>query len=379
MTRQVRPSTRAKPSSSSAQPTENTKPPPTAYRAASSTVATRAKAATFATSRLDPAAQGKRKREALGEVPRPAPNVSKATAGAGPAGGAKGKEKAKEKFDGIHLDKVVSTTTTVRAPLRPSADTATSIPTSTSTLNTVHQTKTSATSNVSTGIPSHTRRTRSGTTALKEQNKQAQSAKLLDVVREEPEAVNGRNENDMAVDNPVVVPVPAPRRFTAARLAAHNQQNTQATTSRSQAAATRRAPPRHIPKQDIDEAEAGRAFKKRRTSSDTPEEAVQAEVEVQDEVKVEAGEQEADPQGDHWDDLDAEDVDDPLMVSEYVVEIFDYLKRVEVGYLIFINTIRSLYPFLRLSSLGSIYSKRQCRTHRTWNHKRTWRGKCEAS
>ena len=31
-----------------------------------------------------------------------------------------------------------------------------------------------------------------------------------------------------------------------------------------------------------------------------------------------------------WDDLDAEDEDDPLMVSEYVVDIFNYLKKVEV-------------------------------------------------
>ncbi|KAF2120644.1 cyclin-like protein, partial [Lophiotrema nucula] len=31
------------------------------------------------------------------------------------------------------------------------------------------------------------------------------------------------------------------------------------------------------------------------------------------------------------DDLDGEDVDDPLMVSEYVVEIFDYLKELEIS------------------------------------------------
>ena len=30
-----------------------------------------------------------------------------------------------------------------------------------------------------------------------------------------------------------------------------------------------------------------------------------------------------------WDDLDAEDVGDPLMVSDYVVEIFDYMKEIE--------------------------------------------------
>ena len=40
---------------------------------------------------------------------------------------------------------------------------------------------------------------------------------------------------------------------------------------------------------------------------------------------------EADPEGDQWDDLDAEDTDDPLMVSEYVHEIFSYLKEVEVS------------------------------------------------
>lgn len=32
-----------------------------------------------------------------------------------------------------------------------------------------------------------------------------------------------------------------------------------------------------------------------------------------------------------WDDLDADDLDDPVMVSEYVVEIFEYLKVLEVS------------------------------------------------
>ena len=31
-----------------------------------------------------------------------------------------------------------------------------------------------------------------------------------------------------------------------------------------------------------------------------------------------------------YDDLDADDFDDPMMVSEYVLEIFDYLKELEV-------------------------------------------------
>lgn len=31
-----------------------------------------------------------------------------------------------------------------------------------------------------------------------------------------------------------------------------------------------------------------------------------------------------------WDDLDAEDSGDPLMVSDYVIEIFDYMSQLEV-------------------------------------------------
>lgn len=34
-----------------------------------------------------------------------------------------------------------------------------------------------------------------------------------------------------------------------------------------------------------------------------------------------------------WDDLDRDDDDDPLMVSEYVADIFNYLKTVEVSIL----------------------------------------------
>jgi G2/mitotic-specific cyclin 1/2 len=32
-----------------------------------------------------------------------------------------------------------------------------------------------------------------------------------------------------------------------------------------------------------------------------------------------------------WDDLDAEDNGDPLMVSEYIVEIIEYMKKIEVS------------------------------------------------
>ncbi|KAI0055691.1 hypothetical protein BV25DRAFT_1842792 [Artomyces pyxidatus] len=83
--------------------------------------------------------------------------------------------------------------------------------------------------------------------------------------------------------------------------------------------------------------------KKRRTPSATPEEADEG---AQEEVKVEdhpveaaaelerhmadiSHEAEADPEGDDWIDLDAEDVDDPPTVSEFVLDIFEYLKVIE--------------------------------------------------
>ncbi|KAI0284609.1 cyclin-like protein [Russula aff. rugulosa BPL654] len=92
------------------------------------------------------------------------------------------------------------------------------------------------------------------------------------------------------------------------------------------------------------EAEANRVFKKRRTSSEPPEDQKEdskehveagdqvcdiAEKELQKHLQNIGGEVEADPNGPDWEDLDAEDADDPMMVSEYVTEIFDYLKIVE--------------------------------------------------
>jgi len=77
-----------------------------------------------------------------------------------------------------------------------------------------------------------------------------------------------------------------------------------------------------------DDAQEDRAPKKRRTSSDV-DELVQHEAEVAAVLDAD-GVPEADPEGDEWDDLDAEDSKDPLMVSEYVVDIFKYLKQTEV-------------------------------------------------
>ena len=88
------------------------------------------------------------------------------------------------------------------------------------------------------------------------------------------------------------------------------------------------------------------AHKKRRTSSVPPEEdplilehaCSQAEEEdnlarITAEMEAFAAMPEADPESSPWDDLDADDTNDPLMVSEYVQDIFQYLKHVEVRYM----------------------------------------------
>ena len=54
------------------------------------------------------------------------------------------------------------------------------------------------------------------------------------------------------------------------------------------------------------------------------------------EVVIEVDKENVDPLGPfasvEWDDLDAEDAGDPLMVSDYVVEIFEYMNQLEVIY-----------------------------------------------
>ncbi|KAI0634848.1 cyclin-like protein [Trametes polyzona] len=280
---------RAKPpsSQSAADKPENVKPPGLS-RATSSTAATRAKSVGVAAPQVDPAAQGKRKRAALGEVPKPE-NKAKLSIAPGTTD-PKGKERVKEikeKFEGVVL-KQTTTTTTVRRPLRTVVDSTTT-----------------------TTAVAATRRTRSTTTGTSQA--QPSHGKHLEVLRE-------NDEDAMAVDPPHPAPIPSPQRFVAAR-----------EPTRANGAATSRVPRRvsaRSLKQEEDEEEEHRVHKKRRTSSDIPDVAAMHEEEVENAV-IPKEEAEADPEGDQWDDLDAEDADDPLMVSEYVVEIFEYLKEVE--------------------------------------------------
>lgn len=77
--------------------------------------------------------------------------------------------------------------------------------------------------------------------------------------------------------------------------------------------------------------------KRRRTSSEVGDDALLDNI-VEESEPVDAGVEdfarehvdEIVEQDEGWDDLDRDDDDDPLMVSEYVVDIFNYLKSVEV-------------------------------------------------
>ncbi|THH00053.1 hypothetical protein EW026_g2423 [Hermanssonia centrifuga] len=312
--RPARTTTRGKPSS--------TVPPPDSKltgiaRPAASTIATRAKSTTAVSSKVDPAAQGKRKREALGEVPRPPANVVKDVPRDSTTAKGKGKVTAKEAFDGVVVKK--PTTTTARQPLKVVASAS-----KTTTVTTTSRQTRSVTAQ-------HVQEVRVTEAPRSRYHHDHTEPARLHQVREEAELEERVTEGDaMAVDP--VVPVPAPRRFTAARAAAAARPST---VQRSTVVAPlsrpqnqRRAPQAKPFVQDLDEEEAYRTHKKRRTSSEAPEDDL---LEVEQAVRLEESGIlfEANPDGDDWEDLDAEDADDPLMVSEYVVEIFEYLKEVE--------------------------------------------------
>lgn len=142
----------------------------------------------------------------------------------------------------------------------------------------------------------------------------------LESVKEGPERVEVLDVNDMVVDPPAV---------------AVRARSTRQSSRPSVQSSRTLVPP-------DDDAEDHRVVKRQRTSSDVPEipnDTQSAEAETQRDEDAEADgfedvqpfefEVEADPDGNEWDDLDADDADDPLMVSEYVVEIFEHLKDIE--------------------------------------------------
>ncbi|KAL0958176.1 hypothetical protein HGRIS_000339 [Hohenbuehelia grisea] len=282
--RPLRATTRAKPPSSQSTIAGGL------TRATGATTASRAK--TSSTDAIENAAV-KRKREALGEVTQQANNKGKSAATTA---------KGKEKFDGIVLDSKVSgakvSSTATRQPLRTVAG-----------------------------------------TRLATRNRIAHPPSALEEVKEQVVLITAQDEHAMVVDAPPVRVEP-PSRHNSAQPVARRV----LASSSQQPSIRHRAGSRQVEHLKVEEEDDHRAHKKRRTSSEAPEDAPLAKDELEEPdldsedatAKIAADlqyrdEAEADPDGDEWDDLDADDADDPLMVSEYVVEIFEFLKETEKG------------------------------------------------
>jgi G2/mitotic-specific cyclin 1/2 len=174
-----------------------------------------------------------------------------------------------------------------------------------------------------------------------------EDSEVLVDVKEEPR-LEAHDENAMAIDLPPQPALPS----VAIRKSLVSRENTSVAARHSDAAQRRTSTrssipvPQRQPQLDDEDEEVNRAYKRRRTSEapedaeDDPEVLEQTRLLEEEELitariaaELEAyanDEPEADPETSPWDDLDADDVDDPVMVSEYVVDIFNYLKQVEV-------------------------------------------------
>ncbi|KAG6887855.1 hypothetical protein C0992_010459 [Termitomyces sp. T32_za158] len=252
-------------------------------RATAGTAASRGK---INTENKGDAIAGKRKREALGEVTSFMTNNKPA------AGKGKDKEALKDKFDGVVIKS--------KAP-----------------------------------VPRQPLRTVAGT---------RQAARMTTATMARVEVLEVKEEAAARIDdNAMVVDPPAPQiPSITVRKAFVSKERISTIQARSDA--QRRVSLRTTTIQrQVDEAESSRVFKKRRTSSEAPDDIPAAVGEDQlpndedlaaaqlaAEIESYANEPEADPEVSQWDDLDADDADDPLMVSDYVVEIFNYLKEIEI-------------------------------------------------
>ena len=110
---------------------------------------------------------------------------------------------------------------------------------------------------------------------------------------------------------------------------------------------------------------AKKAAAGKRVKADTKRALVDPEEETEqdDEVKAARSKRARVAKDAGWQDLDEGDEDDPMMVTEYVEEVYEYLKELEVGRLRF-----SLFTLLIISQLQTMpdsqYMARQ--TELTW-------------
>jgi G2/mitotic-specific cyclin 1/2 len=271
------------------------------------TAASRTKAGALGDLKQDPDAQGKRKREALVEVSGLMSNSNKVKDDT-TTKGVKGK--GKEESDVKVLKAKTATITTAAETCQP--------------LRTVLGLTTRRTTRQTVVAPAPT-------PALAPAPKLASKPVLK--VKNEPRM-------EVHLDELMVVDPTPPdaRRISAPKVAAAQTSNTAAIAHHSEIyrqSSKIFAQQQQIAKEEIEEGE--HIFKKARTSSEEPEVVPKAEERLPlsaTELELEAyadEEPEADPEGDQWDDLDAEGADDPLMVSEYVSEICQYMRELEVS------------------------------------------------
>jgi len=283
---------------------------------------------------VDAATQGKRKRDALAQVPKNANKTKSALAPKEVKGKGNDPPSAKAKFDGVVI-KSRAPSTGNRQPL---------------------------------SIVAATRRTSKATAP------QSKVRPLADV-KEDVAPAPVHTDDAMAVDAPPSVPLTnakgahRPPTATVSHVIKHEFQR---------ADLSKRAASHLNVKTETRQEDDNRVFKKRRTSSDVPDEAKlfeeQEDHEAQVAASLDAGidsEPEADPNGDEWDDLDAEDGDDPLMVSEYVTEIFDYMKNVEVS--------ASHVDYPQPADPSPSHSSLRSPIRITCRAKKNLRGQCEGS
>lgn len=279
-------------------------------RAKATSGAGAAGASSRAANGVDAAAQGKRKREALGEV------TTKVTNNKPKASLAKGKEK-----DTAADLKPAKASTDARAVLRTVAD----------------KTKSS-------NVP-----------GFKKEGSMKQ-------------------EDAMAIDFPDLPPVPVVLvppmpgiRKVSTKTSKSNASSRTTLHNRPALQVIREHKVEKVEKVEVIEDEP--AFKRRRTSSEVGEE---VQVEVGESEDVDAGiseflsepakyEQTDDEELQDWIDIDKDDFEDTTMVAEYVNDIFKYLKDVEVS---------DLYLHFD-HSLNVINSLLQCQTQITWGIKKS--------
>ncbi|KAJ7207109.1 g2/mitotic-specific cyclin cdc13 [Mycena pura] len=166
------------------------------------------------------------------------------------------------------------------------------------------------------------------------------------VIEEAETVLNVKDEVRLVDDNAMLVDLPPQPSLpvVSVRKSLVSRENTSVATRHTDAAPRRHSTRFSVRQQQLedDDDEDNRAHKRRKTSSDSPDEVALEETRIQNEEEAVTAriaaelaayaddEPEADPETSPWDDLDADDADDPAMASEYVADIFNYLKQVEL-------------------------------------------------